>query len=85
MSNYIGILRIAWDGRGSAGEAMPTDFSHVEIHASTTSGFTPNPVPLPSGGTLIGQLRGAQAYPYAPPGSVGDVDYDITWFDVNVI
>lgn len=35
-------IRIEWDGLGSAGELMPSDFSHVEIHVSTSSGFTPS-------------------------------------------
>lgn len=40
-ATLFGSIRVEWDGLGSAGEAMPDDFSQVEVHASLTSGFTP--------------------------------------------
>lgn len=40
VTSYLGILAVEWDGLGSAGEAMPGDFSHVEVHVSTTNSFT---------------------------------------------
>jgi hypothetical protein len=39
---YLGQLRIFWDGLDSVGGTMPTDFWRVEVHLSTTSGFTPS-------------------------------------------
>ncbi len=42
LTDYLGQVRIFWDGLGSAGEAMPGDFKWIEVHLSTTSGFTPS-------------------------------------------
>jgi len=50
VTPYLGQLRIFWDGLGSVGEAMPTDFKYTEVHMSTTTGFTP------SSTTLVDQL-----------------------------
>lgn len=36
------IARITWNGLDVNGAAMPVDFSHVEIHASTVNNFTPS-------------------------------------------
>jgi hypothetical protein len=71
VTSYLGILRVAWDGRGSAGEAQPADFDHVEIHIATGDGFTPHR-PLKSDGSLdernsttfIDQLFGSGDRPY---------------------
>lgn len=41
MSDIIGGARATWDGKGSAGEDMPRDFSHVEVHRSTSTQFVP--------------------------------------------
>jgi hypothetical protein len=46
VTPYLGQLKIAWNGLGSAGEAMPGDLDHVEVHLSTTSGFTPSTATL---------------------------------------
>lgn len=46
VSDYLGQVRIYWDGTGSVGEAMPTDFRWIEVHVSTTSGFTPSSATL---------------------------------------
>ncbi|HYS37272.1 MAG TPA: hypothetical protein VEO01_16770 [Pseudonocardiaceae bacterium] len=35
-------LTIAWDGTFSGGTAQPMDFADVEVHVSTSSGFTPS-------------------------------------------
>jgi hypothetical protein len=37
----VGIVRATWNGL-LGGAAPPADFSHVEVHASTVSGFTPD-------------------------------------------
>ncbi|PSJ23886.1 hypothetical protein B7P34_36360, partial [Streptosporangium nondiastaticum] len=45
VSNYLGVLKIAWDGLTSTGGselAAAPDFDHVEVHLSTASGFTPS-------------------------------------------
>lgn len=42
MSNYLGVVRINWDGTGVGPVSMPVDFSHVEVHLSTVTGFTPS-------------------------------------------
>lgn len=46
VSDYLGQVRIYWNGLGSASEAMPGDFRHVEVHVSTSSGFTPSSTTL---------------------------------------
>jgi Domain of unknown function (DUF4082) len=38
----LGSVRIEWDGLGSAGEEMPADFTHTEIHISLVNNFTPD-------------------------------------------
>lgn len=45
-ATLFGSIRVEWDGLGSAGEAMPDDFSQVEVHASAVSGFTPDATTL---------------------------------------
>jgi hypothetical protein len=37
----LGGIRIAWDGLTISATAMPSDFSHVDVHVSLTNGFTP--------------------------------------------
>lgn len=51
VTPYLGQLKVAWDGTGASAEPMPNDFSHVEVHVSTTNGFTP------SGSTRYTTLR----------------------------
>lgn len=45
-------VRVTWDGLNNAGELYPPD-AYVEVHVSTSSGFTP------SSSTLRGRLLGA--------------------------
>ncbi|MFE9742967.1 hypothetical protein [Streptomyces sp. NPDC006477] len=40
VENYLGLLRVTWNGLGSAGEAMPRDFKYVEVWYSQSGGFT---------------------------------------------
>lgn len=35
-------IRATWDGLTNVGAAMPSDLLNVEVHASTTNGFTPS-------------------------------------------
>lgn len=76
VDNYIGLLRIVWDGLGSAGEAMSDDFNVTQILASEISDFDP----ATDAFVMVGQLRGRQTYAWSPPGSLGDADYGTTWF-----
>lgn len=62
-------LQATWDGLGSVGEAMPADFSHVEVHCSAAgSGFTPN------ASTLVDILVGPGASP------IGNLAYATTYY-----
>lgn len=59
--NQQGVVVVAWNGLGAAGEAMPGDFDHVTIHKSTAASFTAttaNRVPL--------ELRGPGTVTYQP-------------------
>ncbi|PRX95563.1 hypothetical protein [Allonocardiopsis opalescens] len=55
LTPSIGGLRVAWDGRlvdGAGADAViPADFDHINVHVSTTPGFTPAP------GTFAGTIR----------------------------
>lgn len=63
VTSYLGQLRIEWDGLTSTGGAMPPDLNRVDVHVSTSAGFTP------SSATLIASLstKGV-AYATAPYG-----------------
>ncbi|RTL65901.1 MAG: hypothetical protein EKK42_20360 [Pseudonocardiaceae bacterium] len=50
MDNFLGVLRITWDGLSSVGAEMPRNFDHVEVHLSTSAVFTPDDT------TRIGEL-----------------------------
>lgn len=51
VSGTVQGIRVTWDGNNNAGETYPPD-AFVEVHVSTTSGFTP------SSSTLRGRLIG---------------------------
>jgi hypothetical protein len=53
VTNYLGQLRIAWDGLTAAAGQMPPDFNRTDVHVSSTSGFTP------SSATLVDSLSTA--------------------------
>lgn len=72
-SSRLGTITIAWNGLNASGGVMDADFAYVEIHASTTPGFTPTPGDT---GTVIGRLYGASYHVM----SVGPDGYDTTWF-----
>lgn len=75
VTPYLGQLRIFWNGLDSGGGATPPDFNRVEVHISTTTGFTP------SSATKTDELRGAgyaiaTDLPYATLHYVRLVAYD---------
>lgn len=63
-SEFLGTLTLTWDGLGSAGEVMPADFEGVQIHRSTTTGFTPGPTTFVE--NMLGP--GSRNYPDLPYG-----------------
>lgn len=76
VTSYLGQLRIEWNGLTAGGTAMPSDFNRVDVHVSSTNGFTP------SDATLVSSLsaKGA-AFATAPYGAtryVKLVAYDHT-------
>lgn len=42
VSTWLGSVVIGWNGLDSGGAAPPVDFDRVEVHLSTSSGFTPS-------------------------------------------
>ncbi|MFJ4473223.1 hypothetical protein ACIP2X_37815 [Streptomyces sp. NPDC089424] len=46
----IGGLRVVWDGTLADGSTLPSDFDHIAVHVSTSSGFTP------SAATFVGTI-----------------------------
>jgi hypothetical protein len=62
LTNWIGILKVTWDGKMVGGAAPPADLNVVEVHASTSATFTPSPA------TLMGSLSpGGGTYPVSTP------------------
>lgn len=55
----LGGIKVIWDGLDANKQVMPADFARVEVHTSTTAGFTPSPTTLatifasPAGGSAI--------------------------------
>jgi hypothetical protein len=81
VQSQVGIFVATWDRKGAAGEDMPGDFLHGEIHASPVSGFTVDRPVLPDGSldttassTYRDRITGAGQIPIL----VGA--YDETWF-----
>lgn len=42
VDNYLGLLRIQWDGGTASGAVLAPDFKYVEVHVSDTNNFTPD-------------------------------------------
>lgn len=82
-SAYLGLLKWEWNGKGAAGEPMPGDFLHAELHRSQTANFTPHRPLLADGKTLdtaasttyVDALTGAGVLPDDPGGA-----YGTTWY-----
>lgn len=71
VTEFLGTVRIAWDGESEDGVVMPEaaiDFDHVEIHMDPGSLFTPDET------TLVGRMYGAGTF------SVTDLPYGVEQF-----
>jgi hypothetical protein len=59
VASVLGGVTASWDGTFAGGSTVPLDWQRVEVHASTTNGFTPVPGTLrgtiesPQGGTVV--------------------------------
>ena len=59
LASVLGGVTVSWDGAFADGAIIPLDWSRVEVHASTTDGFTPALETLkttfetPQGGTTV--------------------------------
>lgn len=68
----FGVVTVKWDGRNSDGGVVPSRLiDHLEVHASTTSGFTP----LPGSATLVGKIFSA-----IDPCVVTNLNYNTTYY-----
>lgn len=46
VASVLGGVTVSWNGQFAGGAVIPMDWSRVEVHASTTAGFTPTPATL---------------------------------------
>jgi hypothetical protein len=59
VASVLGGVTASWDGAFADGSPVPLDFSRIEVHASTSSGFTPDTSTLkatiesPQAGTAV--------------------------------
>lgn len=59
VKSMISGIQVTWDGYDNTGQLMPADFARLEVHTSTTAGFTPSAATLatvltsPTGGSAI--------------------------------
>lgn len=60
LTPVMGGLSVAWDGLDAAGDPMPADFQHVEVHLSTMSG-PPGPAAQPA--AILSSRRGGAITP----------------------
>ena len=65
----LGVVKILWDGLNNIGGGMPLDFSHIVVHRSATSGFTPVST------TAIGHIFASNGFL-----SIPDQAYNSTWY-----
>ncbi|MFF3547037.1 hypothetical protein ACFYXD_35030 [Streptomyces platensis] len=48
VASVLGGVTVSWDGQFADGAVIPLDWARVEVHASTSSGFTPTSATLQS-------------------------------------
>lgn len=73
VSSRLGTITIRWDGLTAGGLGMEDDFDYVEVHQSTTNGFTPT---AGDPNTLLDRFDG----PGYTVKSVGPTGYGVTWY-----
>lgn len=62
VTNYLGLLRIYWDGKNNVGGAMPADFNRVDVHVGTTAGFTASATTLTDSLSVAGYSHVSAPY-----------------------
>lgn len=60
LTSRLGVITITWDGKNSVAAAMEDDLAYVEVHLSTSTGFTP------SASTKVDQMAGAASVVWGP-------------------
>lgn len=66
----LGVVTVKWDGKDSVGAVIPSQLlANIEVHASTSSGFTP------SSSTLVGKIFSAN-----DSCLVADLNYNTTYY-----
>lgn len=68
VTSRLGTLSVTWNGLNSVGGSMGATFSYVEVHASTTSGFTP------TSATYEGRMNGSDTL------VLSDLTYGSTYY-----
>lgn len=59
VASVLGGVTVSWDGAFTDGSAVPLDFARLEVHASTSDGFTPDAgtlkatIETPQGSTAV--------------------------------
>lgn len=59
VSPALGGIAVTWDGTLTTGAVLPLDWARIEVHASPTDGFTPDPTTLQA---TIETPQGATVY-----------------------
>lgn len=78
VTPYLGQIKVAWNGLGSAGEAMPADLDYVELHISQASNFTPVPGTLADTFSMVRGERVITNLPYGVAQFVRLIAVDMT-------
>lgn len=81
VDNYLGLLRVRWDGTFLNGQARPFDFARVDVHVSDVNFFEPGEDtrvgPLSTAGSVFddvpyGEVRYARLVAYDATGNASD-------------
>ncbi len=68
VDNFLGVIRITWDGLTSTGTDFARNFDYVEVHVSTSAAF------VPDGTTLVGTLNAKGSHVYTSD------NYGVTYY-----